>query len=218
VGTSVTAADLAEATDALPGPWAILAEAAHLLGTPAVRNRATLGGNLCNASPAGDISVALLALSAEAVLADQDGFKSVTLADFFVGANETVLAPGTILVEVRIPAAPPGSGAAFVKLRRHQTSVDIATVNVACLLAVEDGVLRHARISLGAVAPKPVLAVLAAELLVGESPSPGLFLRAAEASAAEVHPIDDLRASATYRRKMVVVLVRRALETALGRC
>jgi carbon-monoxide dehydrogenase medium subunit len=215
IGASVTVTDLAEAHHALSGPWSMITEAARLLGTPAVRNRATLGGNLCNASPAGDLSVALLALRAYAVTSGTSGVRRIPLSEFFLGPNRTVLAVDEVLMEIGVPATPAGSGAAFLKLGRHQSSVDIATVSVGCLLVADHGVCRDVRISLGAVGPTPVLTHAPTEALVGREFSPALMREAGAIAAADVHPIDDVRASAVYRRKMTAVLVRRALETAL---
>lgn len=202
--------------------WNVLREAAALVGTPTVRSRATLGGNLSNASPAADMSVAALALGAEVEIAGPEGVRRLPLEQLFAGVNRTRLAPAEILTVVYLPAALPDArtrrAGAFLKLRRQQTSVDIALVNAGVVVRREGGVCTGARIALGAVAETPMLALEAAASLCGRELSAAAMREAGEVAAQEARPIDDIRASAEYRREMVAVLVRRALETATGRC
>lgn len=226
--------------------WRLLAEAAASLGTPGVRNRATIGGNLCNGSPAADLAVAALALDGRAEIAGGAGVREVGLDDFFIGVNHTAVKEDEVLVAVDMPGwgaasesmgagtaavggdvgtsgVPGGSGAtgvagAFLKLRRHQSSVDIATVNTAAVVRMREGVIAEARVAVGAVAEIPFVSKGAAAALAGREPSDEAFRAAGAAAAAEARPISDIRASAEYRREMIAVLVRRVLEEAVRRC
>lgn len=219
VGACVTAAMLEEDVRvAGQGCWAVLSEAAAALGTPTVRNRATLGGNLSNGSPAADLAVAILALEGKVETAGSGIRRFVPIEKFFSGPAQTCLHPDEMVVAVHLPAPRAGEAGAFLKLRRHQTAVDIATVNTAVVVRMEDGKCRRARIALGAVAGTPMLAVEAAALLTGNELTAETLQEAGETAAREARPIDDIRASASYRRQMVAVLVRRALEMACGRC
>ncbi len=233
--------------------WRLLAEAAASLGTPGVRNRATIGGNLCNGSPAADLAVAALALDGRAEIAGRAGVREVGLDDFFIGVNHTAVKEDEVLVAVDMPGwgaasgftgtgtaavgadvgtsgVPGGSEAresvqgasgvagAFLKLRRHQSSVDIATVNTAAVVRMREGVIAEARVAVGAVAEIPFVSKGAAAALAGREPSDEAFRAAGAAAAAEARPISDIRASAEYRREMIAVLVRRVLEEAVRRC
>lgn len=216
---AATTADLIESSPILSStPYALLQEAAGQMATVTVRNRATIGGNLCNASPAADLSLPLLALDSTLVVAGAQGKKEIPLTDFFRDVNRTALEEAELLSEIRIPPLPSDAGACFLKLRRHQTAIDIAVVNVAVLLVCREGVCQRARISMGAVAPTTVRARTAEAFLTGKELREHLIQEAAEAAAGESKPIDDLRASAGYRKRMVAVLAKRALQTALGRC
>jgi len=216
---AATTVDLIESSPILSAsPYSLLQEAAGHMATVTVRNRATVGGNLCNASPAADLPLPLLVLDSTLIVAGREGKKEIPLIDFFRDVNRTALKEDELLEEIRIPLSCGNAGACFLKLRRHQTDIDIATVNVAVLLVEREGVCERARVAMGAVAPTPVRAKSAENLLTGKELSEQLIQEAAEAAAAESAPIDDLRASASYRKRMVDVLVKRALQTALGRC
>lgn len=216
---AATTVDLIESSPILSAaPYAVLQEAARHLATATVRNRATIGGNLCNASPAADLPLPLFVLDSTLIVAGAEGKKEIPLTDFFRDVNCTALEEAALLAEIRIPPSLGNAGACFLKLRRHQTAIDIAAVNVAVLLVYREGVCERARIAMGAVAPTPVRAKSAEALLTEKELSEQLIQEAAEAAAAESTPINDLRASAGYRKRMVGVLVKRALQTALGRC
>ncbi|MFC1903011.1 FAD binding domain-containing protein [Chloroflexota bacterium] len=199
-------------------PYSVVSEAAGMIATPAVRNMATISGNICNASPAADLPLALMVLDATVKVVGLSGSKIVLIGDFFKDVNITILSEDELLAEVHVPLHSEHSGAAFMKLRHHQTSVDIAIVNVAVRLTCSGNVCEDARIALGAVAKTPVYAKKAERLLVGNKMDEELIQRAAEAASEEAEPIDDVRASAAYRKRMVAVLVRRALEVSLRRC
>jgi len=211
-----TAVDLVEHSHLLTEwPYQVLPEAAKSMATPTIRNMATIGGNVCNGSPAADLSLALMALDASVNLVGTKGGRTLPLKDFHVGANRTVLAEDELLAEVLIPKS--AGGASFLKLRRHQTSVDIAVVNVSTRLNCVNGRCVDARIVLGAVAEKQICAQKAQGLLLNQIVDAGVIQKAAEQAAEEARPIDDIRASASYRKRMVAVLVRRSLELSAGR-
>lgn len=197
-------------------PYRVVSESASMIATPTVRNMATIGGNICNASPAADLPLALMVLDSTVKIVGVGGSRILDIGAFFMDVNKTVLDDDELLVEVHIPLSPKNSGAAFMKLRHHQTSIDIAIVNVAARLTYSDGVSEDVRIALGAVAKTPIFARKAEKFLKGKSIDEELIQKAAEVASEESKPIDDIRASAGYRKKMVVVLVKRALEAASG--
>lgn len=233
LGATTTVHELAGATlvTAILPP---LAEAAGLLGSYQLRQRATVGGNLCNASPAADTACPLLVGDARAVLAGPDGQRTVPLNQFLLGPGKTALRRGEILVAVECPvpgAAAPGLryAGAYIKLGPRR-AMDIAIVNVAVLLGIAaDGTCQDARIALGSVGPTAYRVPSAEAALVGQvlrhapgatgaSGTTGAALAAAAAAAqAAARPISDIRASADYRSEMVRNLVERALEIVLER-
>jgi len=213
LGPLVTAAELAGSAAAL-GPAAVLAEAAGRLGSPLIRNRATLGGNLITARPAADFCPPLLALGASVVLTSRQGERTVALDGFFRGPGQTERRPEEILTSILVPGLGEGCGAAYEKLGARRT-LEISIVNAAAYLKLDnDGTIRQAGLIMGAVGPTPLRAALAEDLLVGErpkDPDDPIFSGASLAAANEAQPIDDHRGSAEYRREMVEVLIRRAL-------
>jgi carbon-monoxide dehydrogenase medium subunit len=141
----------------------------------------------------------------------------VPLDEFFQGPGETVIEADEILTEITVDAPPPHSGSGYVKLGIRKT-LEISLVNVATFISLDkpDGTIQSARVVLGSVAPIPIRAPSAEEVLVGTKPDEALFVKAGEAAAKDSKPIDDFRGSAEYRREMVKVLTRRALTTALS--
>ena len=200
------------------GPHAVLLEAANAHSTIAIRNRATLGGNLCNASACADFALPLLVLDAVLLAAGPDGVREIPIKEFFIGANYTALAADEILFEIRIPALLKTTGTDFQKLRRQQTAVDTAIVNVATLVTASKNICESARIALGSVGPISFRAKQAESVLVGMNLNNEILEKASAAAAQEARPIDDVRATASYRKKMVSVLVRRSLENSIRRC
>jgi carbon-monoxide dehydrogenase medium subunit len=196
----------------LSEPYRVLSEAASSLATPTVRNMATVGGNLCNASPAADLALPLMVLNAAFVAVGPKGKREIPVKDFFKGVNVTVLDQEELLTEIRIPPSTANAVACFMKLRHHQTFIDIAVVNAATLLVCKNGVCEEARVAIGSVAPTPIRAPNAEALLAGQKLHEEIIQKAAEVAAEESRPIDDHRASAEYRKRMVGVLVQRALE------
>ena len=196
--------------------YRIIAEAAAAVGSIQTRNRATLGGNLCNASPAADTAPPLIALAARARIAGSRREREVPLEEFFLAPGKTCLQANELLKEIFIPSPGGKAGASFQRCTR--TAMDIALVNCAVFLTLtpKGGVIGEIRIALGAVAPTPVRARPAEYLLRGKNPDKDAVEEAAALAAASASPIDDVRSSASYRREMVRVLTRRAIEAALN--
>jgi CO/xanthine dehydrogenase FAD-binding subunit len=195
--------------------FGVLFQAAQSMASTQVRNRGTIAGNLCNAVPSADTAPALLTLEASLKLISQEGERIVNLEDFFTGPNETVLGDGEMLQEIRVPNLPPHSRGSYQKLTPRR-SMDLAIVGVAAVVVAEDGICKDIRIALGAVAPTPIRARRAEEIIRGQKLSDEVIERAAQIGAGECHPIDDHRASARYRCDMVEVLTKRAIQQALS--
>jgi CO/xanthine dehydrogenase FAD-binding subunit len=194
--------------------FGILQQACSLIGSGQIRNRATLGGNICNAAPSADTAPPLLCLGAKAVITGPGGKRTVPMNDFFRGPGQTVVGSNEILVEVEIPAPPSASAGCYLR-HTPREEMDIAVVGVASFL-VGSGPrqCREARVALGAVAPTPVMVPQTAALLAGKTLSDKLIEAAAEMAAAAASPVSDVRGSADYRREIIRVLVRRSLQTA----
>jgi CO/xanthine dehydrogenase FAD-binding subunit len=191
-------------------------EAAHQIPSIQVKTMGTVIGNLCVATPASDIAPALYALGAKLVITDSGAKKTVPIEDFFIPVCRTILEPNQIVTELIVPVIPSGSGTAFLKLAH--TKACIAKVNTAVMVTMaDDGICNEARIALGAVAPTVMRPSKAEKLLIGEKPEKKLIAQAADIAAEESKPISDVRGSAWYRKEMVALLVRRAMETAVQR-
>jgi len=186
--------------------YPLLAEAAHSVGSCQVRNKATMIGNICNASPLADTATPLLALDAVVIAYGQEGRREIPLKDFFVWVRKTSLKPGEIVTAIRIPAYQEKVFGSFQKLSRRK-EVDLSTV-CASVVKIGDSV----RIALGSVAPTPVRVYKTEEFLHGKVITNEIIEEAKEMAASEVSPIDDVRASKEYRLEMVKVLVGRGLE------
>lgn len=185
-----------------------LAHAASTMASVQVRHLATVGGNLCNAAPSADLAPILIALRAVALIVGPDGERRVPLDSFFLGPGKSVLAPNELLVAVDVPWA---TGPARYLKHSPRNCMDIAVVGVGIALEARDGKCEDARLVLGAVAPTPLRARWAEAELVSGPCTPDRFETVARIAAEESKPIDDVRGSAWYRRKMVEVLTRRAL-------
>jgi CO/xanthine dehydrogenase FAD-binding subunit len=195
---------------------ALLKEAAALFANPLVRNRATVAGNLVDASPAADAAPPLLALDAMVQLASRSAARWVPLEDFLVGVRQTLRQPDELLVAISWPVPASVSRGAYSKfgLRRADAiSVLSAAVRVEC---DEAGHCRQARIALGAVAPRPFRAHAAEDCLNGQTLTTAAIAEAAHLAAEAARPIDDIRGSAAYRRRLVEVTVRRLLTQVAG--
>ena len=192
----------------------VLREAAAVFANPLTRNRATVGGNLADASPAADTVPPLLALNAEVELVSAAGSRNVPLEDFIVGVRKTLLQPGELIAAIRWPALAPRSAGAYFKLGLRKADA-ISVVSVAVMVeADEDGRCRSARIALGAVAPRPIRAHEAEDALRSRALGPDAIVEAASLAAGATRPIDDIRGSAAYRKHVTGVIVRRLLAQA----
>jgi len=213
VGALTTVGEVAN-SPLIRSKYSILAQAAGMLGTPAVRNQATLGGNLCNAAPSADTALPLLVLGATLKIVGKGGEKIVPLEDFFVGPGQTILGRDRLLAEIQVPNIPAHSGGAYLKQKRRQ-GADLAVVGVAALVVMRGEVLEDVKIALGAVAPTPIRARKAEEILKGRKPDPDLLEKSGQTAAGEASPIDDIRGSADYRRELLAVLTKRAVAQAI---
>lgn len=190
-------------------------QAAMVFASPLIRNLATVGGNIGSASPAGDLLPPLLALNAQVELVCAGGSRALALDGFFVGPRKTARRPDELIAALTIPCKPRNSGAAFYKLGLRQADA-ISIVSVAVWIERDAERVRDVRIALGAVAPRPLRAYRAEEILRGPPWNPATVEKAAQIASDECAPINDLRGSAAYRRRMVRVYVRRMLEKAWG--
>ena len=216
LGAAVPAAEIFENENIrtlFPG----LAEATDLIGSTQIQGRATLGGNVCNSSPAADTTPALIALSAECVIAGPGGERIVPVEDFATGPGENVLGQGELLVEFRIANPLPRSADAYLRII-PRTEMDIAVAGAGVSLTLDkDGACTAARVAIGAVAPTALLVPAAADALVGGRIDDERLARAAEAASTAANPIDDKRGTVAYRRTVVGVLVKRAAGIAAQR-
>ncbi|MHB1653054.1 MAG: FAD binding domain-containing protein [Desulfitobacteriaceae bacterium] len=188
----------------------VLAQAAHALGSWQIRSLATIGGNLANGAPSAETAPPILVLNGTLVARGKNGERVIQAEQFFKGPGQTALEADEILTEIKLPKVPVGSKSIYLKysLRR---SMDIALVGIACLIEIRGNKCIDIRLGLGAVAPVPMRAHNAEEGMKGRIMTDELVTKAAEQAATECQPIDDIRATAAYRRKMVSVLVKRAL-------
>jgi carbon-monoxide dehydrogenase medium subunit len=189
----------------------ILAQACAMESSVQVRNLATLGGNIANASPAADAPLALVAADATVVLASVSGEREILLQDFFTGPGTTILFPGELIKEAHVPPSAPGTGVAFLKHALRQTDIAIVAAAVAITLDTDKKVCIKARIGLGSVAPTILRASSAEALLVGKAVNEELADAAAREAARQSRPIRDIRGSAEYREKSVFEITRKAI-------
>jgi carbon-monoxide dehydrogenase medium subunit len=214
IGSLVTHTEIMESPiirDLFPA----LVDAAHTIGAVQTRNLGTLGGNLVTAVPSVDSGPTLVALDAIVTIAGPDGRRQLPLAEFFVGPRKTALKPAELLVEITIPKENVGKPTHFLKfgLRKGQA---LALVNVAASFWVDwdSGTFLNPRIALGAVAPKVIRAESAEKFLAGEEITTDAMAEAGRLASGDAKPISDMRASAQYRRDLIAVLTKRALEGA----
>lgn len=216
IGAMTTIHGLASSPDvqtAVP----ILGQGASKVGSTAIRNLGTIGGNLCHNEPGADLPPALLALNATVELRSRKGTRKVPLREFFRNYFETVVAPEELLCGVEVPKLP--DGASGVYLKHAISSEDLAIVGVAVVLVPHEkqaGAMREVRISLGGVSPVPFRATKAESVLNGAVLSDAVIREAGEVAASEAEPMTDPHGSADYRNKMIKVFVRRAIAAAMG--
>ena len=193
----------------------MLAEAAHWIADPLVRNRGTLVGSICHADPAGDWGSVVLAFGADIVATSESGQRVIHAQDFFKGPFTTSLNPDEVVTEVRIPVARGRAGGAYLKLERRVG--DFATVAVGVQIEMDGDKIARAGIGLTAVGPQNIKAVEAERHLHGKEPTDAVIAEAARLAAAAAEPKDDARGSAAYKKDVVRVFVQRGLKTAIGR-
>lgn len=216
IGAAVTGAELKEHTR-LKQAWPGVVEAANLIGSTQVQGRATLGGNLCNGSPAADSVPALIAAGAIAVLAGPQGRRELPVEDVMLGPRKLALGKGEFVVSFRLPPRPPRSSDAYLRFI-PRTEMDIAVVGAGVSLTVDAaGTITDARVSLGAVAPRVLLVREAAQAIVGSRLERGAQDRLEAAARAACAPIDDKRGTIEFRIQVAGVLARRAALIALDR-
>lgn len=194
-----------------------VALACSKVGTPQIRNMGTVGGNVCNAAPSADSVPPLMTYSATVTITGPEGDRVLPLEEMFIGPGENCLKVGEILAEIRVPVAPPHTGAVYVRLPAR-TGKDIAAVGVAALITLDpaNGTCSDVKIVLAAVAPTPIRSRKAEAALSGKKPGEELINGVALLSAEEARPISDVRSSLDYRTEMVRVLTRQALNQAVA--
>jgi carbon-monoxide dehydrogenase medium subunit len=193
--------------------YPIISQAAGQLGSVAIRNVATVGGNLCNALPSAETSQALVALSAQVRIIGLRGERTVPLEDFFTGVGKTLLQPDELLLEILIPQLAPHTSGTYIK-HSPRGPIDLAIVNITVLMTMEPDhkVCRDAKIVLGAVSPTPLRARKAENVLKGKRVDGALIDRAAQVASDEAHPRHgSIRGSFEYKKEMVRVLTSRAI-------
>lgn len=216
LGAATSAAEICEAPE-VRALWPGFVEAVGLLGSTQIQGRATVGGNLCNASPAADTTCPLIVNRARASIVGRDGERTVDVEDFTIGPGRTVLAPGEIVVALLLPRPAARTADAYLRLI-PRSEMDIAVVGAAVSVTLdEEGACVAARVAVAAVAPTALLVPEAAAELVGRHLDDDALVRAGAAASAAARPIDDKRGTAAYRRRVVGVLTRRAAGIAAAR-
>lgn len=195
--------------------YPVIAYAASQLGSVAVRNIATIGGNLCNAVPSAEMPPSLVALSARARIVGPDGERVVPVENLFTGVCATCLKNDEMLVEIQVPKPSPETRCAYFKHSVRGT-IDLAIVNIAVALTAKNGVCQDVKLVLGAVASTPMRAHKAEAILKGNKLEESLIAKAARAASEEAKPITDQRATAEYRRAMVKVFTERLIRQAMS--
>jgi len=216
VGAAVCGAALGE-HEALKSAWPGVVEAAELIGSAQIQGRASLGGNLCNASPAADSVPALISAGARCTIVGPSGTREEAVESIVTSPGETSLATGEFVVDFILPAPAPRSGSAYLRMI-PRSEMDIAIVGAAVSLTLdESGTCTAARVSLAAVAPTPLLVGEAAAALIGTSVDDAALEAVAAAATAAANPIDDKRGTIEYRKQVAGVITRRAAKIALER-
>ena len=195
----------------------VLAEMERRLSYIQTRNWGTIGGNLCNADPAGDPAPVLMALKASLKKASVRGEQSIAVEDFFLDTHKMALEPDEILTEISIPAARPRTGTCYEKLNIIEGHIAMIGVAVSITLKSGDGVCDDVRIALGAMGPTPMRAIKAEKVLKGVRITDALLKKAGETASAEARPVSDISASDEYRREVAKVMVERVGIEALAR-
>jgi CO/xanthine dehydrogenase FAD-binding subunit len=213
-GVSIGAAAAATAVArhaAVAAAYPAVAQSAQLIGGVQIQNRASLGGNICNAAPSADAVPAVICHQGRALIAGRAGRREMPIEALFRGPGRTALEPGEVLVAIRLPPPTPRSAAKYLRFTPRR-EMDIAIAGAAAWMRLDAaGVIAEARIVLASVAPTPIRALSAERRLVGERASRALLEEAGRLAAQDARPISDTRGSAEYRRTLVAVLAARAL-------
>jgi len=196
--------------------WPGVVEAANLIGSDQIQSRCTIAGNLCNASPAADSVPALIAAGAKAVIVGEQRRRTVPVEKIITGPGETSLAKGEMIEAITLPKPATNSGDAYLRFI-PRTEMDIAVVGVGVSLTLSRGVVKTARVAMGAVAPTPVLVPKAAKSIIGTKLDDAALEKMAAACSAACNPIDDKRGTIEYRTRVAGVLARRAVKIAYER-
>jgi carbon-monoxide dehydrogenase medium subunit len=197
--------------------WPGVIEGAALIGSVQIKGRATVAGNLCNASPAADTVPAMIAAGAVATVIGPDGKRDVPVEDIIIGPGKTSLKRGEFIISFFLPKRPPHSGDCYLRLT-PRTEMDIAVVGVGVSLTLDNsGTCTAARVALGAVAPTPLLVKEAAAAIIGTKVDDAALAKLGQAASAACRPISDKRGTKEYRIKTAAVIARRAAEKALER-
>jgi len=216
IGAAVSGAELGE-HEGLTSLWPGVVEAMELVGSTQVQGRATLVGNLCNASPAADSVPAMVAANAIALISGPDGTRECAVVDIPVGPGKTSLTKGEVITAIRLPARPDNSGDAYLRFI-PRTEMDIAVSSAGVSLTIDDnGVCTDARVALGAVAPTVVVVEDAANAIIGTKLDDAALEKLAAACSAACNPIDDKRGTVEFRTKTAGVLAKRAAKIAYSR-
>jgi len=204
--------------EAIAAAYPGMIDAVSLVGGTAIQGRASVGGNLCNASPAADTTPALIAHSAMCIIAGPSGRREIPVEQFCTGPGRTALQHGEFLVALHMPSPPPRFGAQYLRfIPRNEMDIAVVGVGASVVLNQDHSSFVSGRVALGAVAATPLLVDTAAAALAGNPVSDETIQQAAEAAQAAARPIDDMRGTAQYRRHLVGVLTRRALRGAIQR-
>lgn len=215
IGATARLADVASHADILRH-YPAIAHSVQVMANVEVRNMGTVAGNLCNAAPSADTAPPLITMGAEVILKSVEGERRLSLDQFFKGPGLTAMEPGEIMTSIEVPIPPQSSGASYKRIS-GRCGVDIAAVGVGAMAIFDGRACAQARIVLGAVAPVPMRAVKTEALMQGKEWTQELIEKGGEEAAQEAKPISDVRASADWRKRMVAVLTRRALEEARER-
>ncbi len=215
IGAAVSGAEMGE-NKALTNAWPGVVEATNLIGSDQIQGRATMVGNLCNASPAADSVPAMIAANARAVVVSKNKRRTVPVENIVTGPGETSLAKGEVIEAITLPKRPAKSGDAYLRFI-PRTEMDIAVVSAGVNLTLERGVIKTARIVLGAVGPTALLVRDAAKAIIGTRLDDAALKKLAAACSAACNPIDDKRGTIEYRTKVAGVLGRRAAKIAYQR-
>jgi carbon-monoxide dehydrogenase medium subunit len=215
VGAAVSGANL-NRNKKFANLWPGVLEAFRLIGSEQIKGRASLGGNLCNGSPAGDSVPALVAAGCNVTIAGPNGSRNIPIETFHTGPGKTVLENGEMLVSINFPKRASNSGDAYLRMT-PRTEMDIAVVGCGVNITMENGVCTNARVSLGAVAPTPLLINEASEIMVGTDINSDIIQRVSKICMEACNPINDKRGTIDYRTKVAGVLFKRTVLTAIDR-